>query len=68
MAKIAKPMCSMHETKKTMTIEAVRGMGIKMVLCFWFGAANSMMTLDGTCMGSACCSLRSVSLEVKLSL
>ena len=34
MAKIAKPMCSMHETKKTMTIEAVRGMGIKMDL--WF--------------------------------
>ena len=28
----AKPMCSMHEIKKTMTIEAVRGMGIKMDL------------------------------------
>ena len=30
----AKPMCSMHEIKKTMTIEVVRGMGIKMDLCF----------------------------------
>ena len=31
---IAKPMCIMHESKKTMTVEAIRGMGIKMVLCF----------------------------------